>query len=254
MNTGDLLTELRENILHDRSDQVAGVSDRLWSDETLMRYMNEAQRRFARHSLIIRDSTSDATKVTLVAGQDTYVLDPSVLAVISARYATDRVDLARSGHSALGTYRTPDPLFFDPSQLATLQPGKVLAYATDESVSTDDNDSVSVVTLKVYPAPDAAQAGAVIQMRIVRLPMEPLSLEALKATPEIPEDHHLDMLDWAAYLALRIVDHDGGDPQRAAEFRESFDANVKIARTIVMRKLFAPTPWGFGRNGFKWER
>lgn len=254
MNTGDLLSELRENILHDRSDQVAGVTDRLWSDATLIRYMNEAQRRFARKSLIIRDNSSDATKVTLVTGQELYTLDPSVLAVISAKYSTDRNDLARAGHSALGSYTQPDSYFFDPSQLSSLPPGKVLAYSTDETVSADDYDSMSVVTLRVYPAPDVTQNGALLRLRIVRLPMTPLSLAALKAYPEIPEDHHLDMLDWAAYLALRIVDGDGGMPERAAEFRASFDANVKGARDVVMRKLFAPVQWGFGRNGFSWEQ
>lgn len=253
MNTGDLLSELRENILHDRSDQVAGVSDQLWSDDTLIRYMNEAQRRFAMESLVIRDSTSTATSVTLVQGQDEYVLDPSVISVISVKYANDKTDLARAGHSALSTYTQPDTYFFDPSQMASLPPGKVLAFSTDESVSTDDYDSMSVVTMRVYPAPDAANAGQVLRLRIVRLPMDDLSVETPKAVPEIPAIHHLDMLDWAAYLALRMVDRDSEDQQRAEGFRASFEANVKAARNLVMRKLFAPSRWGFGRNGFSWE-
>lgn len=253
MNTGDLLSELRENILHDRSDQVAGVTDRLWSDATLIRYMNEAERRFAREALVIRDSTSEATSVTLVAGQDTYTLHEKVLGVVSAKYQNDNTDLKRAGHSSLSTYTQPDTYFFDTSQLSTMPPGKVLAYSTDESVSQDDGDSMSVVTMRVYPVPDASQAGAVIKLRVVRLPLDDLSIDRPKARPEIPEIHHLEMLDWAAYLALRIVDVDGGNPERAAEFRASFDASVKTARTAVMRKLFAPTPWGFGRNGFTWE-
>ena len=111
-----------------------------------------------------------------------------------------------------------------------------------------------MVTLRVYPAPDAAHAGVLINMRIIRLPMADLSLKALKAYPEVPEIHHLDMLDWAAYKALRIVDVDGGMPERANEFRESFEAHVMDAKNSVMRKLFAPTKWGFGRNGFSWEK
>ena len=62
------------------------------------------------------------------------------------------------------------------------------------------------------------------------------------------------MLDWAAYLALRIVDVDAGMPSRANEFRASFEDHVKNARNSAMRKLFAPLQWGFGRNGFTWER
>ena len=253
MNTGELLTELRENILHDRSNRVAGADDKLWSDVTLMRYMNEAQRRFARKSLIIRDSSSVATVVTLVTGQKIYPLNPAVLAVISAQYQDDVVDLARAGHAALSMYRQTDSYYFDPDQFRNIPPGKPLAVSTDESVAMDDGDSMSVINLRVYPAPDAAYNGKKINLRVVRLPLERLSLRTLKVNPEVPEDHHLEMLDWAAYLALRIVDVDGGMPERADEFRKAFEAHVLEARNSVLRKLFAPTQWGFGRNGFNWS-
>ena len=65
MNLGELLQELRCNVLHDRSDQVAGGSDYLWSDETLVRYIDEAHRRFARRSWIIRDNTSSITNTSI---------------------------------------------------------------------------------------------------------------------------------------------------------------------------------------------
>jgi hypothetical protein len=48
MELSDLLDELRNNILYDRSDSVSGDPDQLWSDATLVRYINEAQRRFAK--------------------------------------------------------------------------------------------------------------------------------------------------------------------------------------------------------------
>lgn len=254
MTLQELLDELRFNILHDRSDRVAGTPDYLWSDATLVRYINEAQRRFARLGLVIRDGTSDVTRITLRSGVDEYPLDQSVLAVLSVRYPGDNADLARAGHAAFDTYRQPDPYYFDPSQLSTLQPGKTLAYSTDEYLYTDDYDSVSVVTLRVYPVPAADQADKVLQMRVVRMPLLDLIPSRMSVVPEIPADHHLEMLDWAAYLALRIVDLDAGAPSRALEFRKSFEENVQRARNNAMRKLFAPLQWGFGRNGFSWER
>lgn len=253
MNLGELLDELRNNILHDRSDRVAGSSDYLWTDATLTRYINEAQRRFARKGLVIRDSkTVDCCQITLVEGVTQYDLHPSVLAVVSARFDTDAVDLRRAGHSLLDTYHPPDTLYFDTSSMVAAAPGAPKVYTTDETLSGDDNDSVSVVSMRVYPAPSAAEVGKKIYLRVMRLPLEKLS--ATLHTPEIPEDHHLEMLDWAAYLALRIVDHDAGDPGRANEFRASFEDHVKTARSNALRKLFAPTQWGFGRNGFAWER
>lgn len=253
MKLAELLDELRVNILNDRSDRTGGSSDYLWTDATLTRYINEAQRRFARKGLVIRDSkTADCCQITLVAGQKEYTLHPSVLAVISARYEDDNVDLARGGHSAFDTYRQPDSYYFDPSQLSSLPPGKPLAFSTDETLEADDNGSISTVVLRTYPTPTADQAGKKLLLRVVRLPLEPL--KSNNSVPEIPEDHHIEMLDWAAYLALRIVDHDAGDPARANEFRASFEDHVRRARTDAMRKLFAPTQWGFGRNGFSWER
>lgn len=254
MNLGDLLTELRENILHDRSDQVDGSSDYLWSDETLVRYINEAQRRFARKALVIRDAvTPQCCQVVVQAGVNEYALDPSVLAVMSVRFQGDNADLARAGHAQFDTYHVPDSYFFDPSQLAVLQPGKPRAFGTDDYISLDGDGRMGAMTLRVYPVPTADYAGQTLNMRVIRLPLDNFHVRQLDVEPELPEDHHIEMLDWAAYLALRIVDHDAGNPQRAAEFRASFEDHIKNARNEVMRKMFTPLQWGFGRNGFSYE-
>lgn len=245
---------LKNNILYDRSDRVAGTPDWLWSDETLIAYINESQRRFARLGLVIRDGSSDVTRVTLQTGVNIYALDPSILAVMSARYPGDNADLARGGHNAFDTYRKPDPYWFDPSMLEQRGPGKPLAYSTDEQVSGDDYDSQSVVNLRLYPVPDVAQNGQVLQLRVVRLPLDELTSANLNAVPEIPRDHHLEMLDWAAYLALRIVDVDAGMPSRAMEFKAMFEENVAKAKNNFLRKTFAPAQWSFGRDNFSWER
>ena len=254
MRLGDLLSELRENILHDRSKQIAGSSDFLWSDTTLIRYINEAQRRFARRTLCIRDkNTPQCCQITTVAGQDEYPLDPSVIAVMSVRMTGDKADLARAGHSAFDTYHMPDNRFFDPGQLDQLSPGKALAYATDETLLENDFGSMGVVSLRLYPMIASPYDKIVGTMRVCRLPLVPLTLDDLDASPEIPRDYHLDMLDWAAYLALRIVDVDAGSPARAQEFKASFEDHVMQARKENMRKMFSPQLWAFGRNGWGYE-
>jgi len=250
----DLLTELRENILHDRSDLVAGTSDRLWSDVTLVKYIDEAQRRFARRTLCITDGTTPQfTQITTVTGQSQYTLDPVVVAVKSARFDTDPLDLLRAGHSQFDTYRTPDDQFFDPLFLARVPPGKPIAWATDEETASDAKGSVGVVRLRLFPLPTPAFAGKVVRLRVCRLPKTRLTAGELTAYPEIPEDYHIPMLDYAAYLALRIVDHEMGDPARASEFLRSFEAHVTEARAEMLRKLFQPHLWGFGRSGWTWQ-
>lgn len=248
MNLGELLSELRDNMLRDRGDQVGGPSDHLWSDETLIRYINQAYFRFAREALCIRDGeTPDVTQVALRANAMMYQLHPSVLAVLSAKVTGDTADLARAGHSDFSGYRTPDTYFFDTAALAVLPPGKPRAYATDEYTSTFEGKQ-GVVTLRIYPTPNDPYD---LRLRVVRLPKAPLV--NAPDVPELPETHHLEMLDWAAYLALRIVDHDAEDVPRAQTFKASFEAACKKARDLAMRKMFAPLQHGFGRNGWSWE-
>lgn len=250
MNLAELLQLLRGSILNDRSDRASGSSDYLWTDETLVTYINEAQRRFAVQGLVLRDaSTDEVTKITLVPGQSIYPLHESVIAVMSARRDGYQADLNRVGHAALGAYRAPSDSWVDPSAVTGLPAGVTLAYSTDEGLSDFDSAMLSQVALRVYPPPAAADT---IRLRVVRKPIQKLVLGADSQTPEIPEDHHIEMLDWAAYLALRIVDDDAGAARRSLEFRASFEQHVKEARTLVMRKLFTPMEWGFGRGGFSW--
>jgi hypothetical protein len=251
MNLGELLDLLRNDILHDRSDRVSGQSDRLWSDKTLILFINEAERRLAREALVIRDnSTPEVCLLRTEPFRREYPLHASVCAVLSARCDGDRADLARAGHSSFDTYHTPDTYFFDPSSLSALPPGKILAWDSDEGVLPDGEGSMGRMQFRSYPAPDGLHA-VPIHLRVIRYPLH--RLRAKHDVPEVPEEHHMDMLDWAAYLALRIVDVDAGMPDRALEFRQSFETHVAEARKVAMRKLFAVANFGFGKNGFSWE-
>jgi hypothetical protein len=247
----ELRDELRNNILYDRSDSVSGDPDQLWSDPTLTRYINEAYKRFAKRSLVIRDNTTPAVvNVTLDEGVTEYTLHASVLAVVSARVSDSAKDLVRTGHSVLNAYTSPDNNTWDLSLLEAMPPGAPLAFTTDETIGDASDTTQSAVVLRVYPEPDADADGTVVKLRTIRMPLADLSGDT--DVPELPATHHLEMLDWAAYLALRIVDTDAGNPKRAAEFAQTFEAHVQAARSMVLRKLFAPQGWGFGRGGFSW--
>lgn len=267
---GALLGELRRGRLHDMSSQVSGAaSDYLWSDDQLVRYLNEAQRRFARRSLCIRDGTTTAVShITTVDGTATspwtleYPLHQSVIAVLSVRLGQDPVtgqwdqcDLKRTGHDALSAYHQPDDRLFNLTMLSRLQPGKPLAWSTDEDIIADPNGSFSVMNLRLYPVVSTAYAGMTATLRVVREPINDLKLDKLEAYPEIPAAHHLDMIDWAAYLALSNVDTDvagAGADVRADKFAARFEMHCQDARREAMRKLFAPPQFEFGQNGWAW--
>jgi hypothetical protein len=254
MTLTDMLDELARHMLRDRSDLMSGPDDYLWSDAQLVKYIDEAQGMLARKGLVIRDaSTASVVEVTLAAGVTQYTLHPSIIAVISAKFSGDVGDLARAGHSAFNSFQRPDPLFIDPAQLSTMPPGKPLAFSTDEQLDAASGKS-GVVSLRAYPEPSAEYDGRVITLRTVRKPLKVLSVDNLEASPEVPDDYHLGLLDWAAYRALRNMDSDAGAVEKADKYKTEFEAMVAQARTDSLRKLFAPLQWGFGRNGFSWEQ
>lgn len=249
MKLSDLLDDLRDNILNDRGTST-GDDDKLWSDATLIRYINEAQRRFAKRSFVIRDSrNTEVVDVTVLEGVTEYDLHPSIIAVISAKIEDATTDLIRVGHTVLGQYTTQNSVIY-PSAFEQASPAAPMAFATDETLVEDDDGTVATVSMRVFPTPRAEDAGTVIKMRVVRMPLDDLTTANRNAIPEVPADHHMEMLDWAAYLALRIVDNDAGNAKRAQEFANSFESHVVEARKLVLSKLYAPQRWGFGRSGW----
>jgi len=260
MTVGDLLDELARNVLRDRSNLISGPDDNLWSDETLVRYMNEAQYRFARRSLALRvdsDDEPDVCEFALVADQQVYVLHPKVAAVISAKYDTDSQDLTCISHQTLsGTWaQGSDGGWIDTAwsqNAATQAPGRPQGYWVDESVQVSDQQTK--VKMKLDRIPTASEAGLKIRMRIARMPLNDLTVDNLDASPEIPSQYQIDMLEWAAYLALRGHDVDTELRSKGEDHKKRFEEVLKEVRNEQIRKMFAPVGWGFGRGGFSWAR
>lgn len=257
MNLGDQLDELRYNILRDRSDLIAGDTDSFWSDETLLRYIKDAERRFARRVLCLRDGvTPQVTQIKLKNGVQTYPLDKSVFGVISANYTPvngQRYDLQRSGHALIVQSSPNEAVVFDPvNPYATqLPPGDPLAYFTDETLVFAQQ---SRVTLSVYPPPATTQDGTILYLRVVRAPLKKYDLNSLGLESEIPEDYQLDVLRWAAYRAQSTWDGDAGAPVPASQHQAAFEDAVKKAVQELKRRMFAQMQFQFGANGYSWPR
>ena len=252
MTLGDLLDELRGNILRDRSDLIAGDSDSLWSDETLLRYIGDGERRFARRTLILRDSTTaEVTQVRLKQGVVTYPLHASVIAVLSAKYDADTFDLQRSGHSLILQYTPPEFLSYDPTVAFTVMQDRPIAFYTDETLTFARRGKV---TLSVYPPPGPQQEGKIVYLRTIREPVCSYTENDLERESEIPEDYQLDVLEWAAYRAMRGYDADAGAPTKAADHKQAFEEAVLKAIKETKLKMFANITVRYGQNGFAWIR
>ncbi|MNX63515.1 hypothetical protein D3C86_945160 [compost metagenome] len=82
-------------------------------------------------------------------------------------------------------------------------------------------------SLGLAPVPTEA---ATLHLQVLRRPLVPLSLNDLDAAPEIPEEYHLDLLEWAAWRALRNHDADlDGDAN---------NIGIVMARSSAHKKRF----------------
>lgn len=259
MTLGEQLSELRYNILRDRSDLIAGDTDSLWSDETLLLYIKDAERRFARRTLLLRDGNTPAITQFLLQGpaagqtqgQVTYPLHPSVLAVISAKFNNKQSDLLRSGHSLVVPSPPSEYMTYDRPLDFNLPPSEPVAYYTDETLVYGLQNRV---TFSVFPAPGADQAGLPINMRVIRLPTTQYNKSCLNRESEIPEDYQLDVLEWAAYRAQRTWDGDAGAPTTSNDHLAAFNDAIARAQKETKSKMFANINFRYGRNGFSYTR
>lgn len=232
----ELVEELRENILRDTSDAVrTDARNYLLDDKSLVRYINDAQNRFATRTLCLREETTPAIcHLQLVAGSDTYTLDPRVVAIYGA--ASSSFHIARSTYSALtGSNR----FALGGGTLMRGQAGRPRWFYTDRETGK----------IGFYPAPDAEFAEDVVVLRVARLPLRQLAVEDMNAVPEIPVEYHLDLLEWAAWRALRNHDNDLENLQKASAHKKAFEDTVgelsRTARRLLMQELqFTPqTNW-----------
>jgi hypothetical protein len=246
----DALDELRGSILRDVTLKKAGPNDQYWTDDALIRYIDEAQRRFARRTFCLRDSLNpDVTQFTIKQTVDTYTLHPKIVFVQSVRVAGDPMDLTRVPHSVSFL---PSDNAADVWTAAVIdRPSHPIAFSTDEGIDLE-HDHAPI--LKLYPTPDAETNNVLVNMRVSRMPLTDLTVDTLQEPLEIPEDYQLDLLEWAAWRALRNWDIDAEDRAKAQQHRTRFDEAVKECRRDVWRKIFQPIKWRFGETAFSYTR
>ena len=252
MNLRDQLDELRTNMLRDTSDLAqGGLDDRLFTDRSLLRYIKDAEMRFARQTMCILDSqTASTSTITLATGVSTYMLHKSVFSVVSARFAGRTVNLNRIGQAAVQDILPLESEMFNDPDVTAANPGEPLAFYTDETTVFAGRGQMTVT---VYPAPSATENGDKVYLRVVRTPITEYSLESASRESEIPEDFQLDVLHWAAYRALSHFDSDKGSSIPADKHKAAFEAAVKDAKLQTRRKTFSPAKIQYGGNGFNWD-
>jgi hypothetical protein len=237
------LSELLDHatqVLDDRAALIDGASDSLWSDEVLCRYFRRAEEIFCEKAWVLKDSTTaSCCSVTLVAGQKDYTLHASILRVLAVRPNDSDIDLVRAGYDTIRPRFTAYPSeFWDVNVQYTDSPGRPIWYTTD----------VANRILRIRPTPRAEDVTSIgtLKLIVARLPITPLSVDTPDSSPEIPEQYHLDLVDYVAGKALMHPNLDSGARREGNDMMRTFYASVRAARASRTETEAAPGLWLFG--------
>lgn len=245
MNLEELLEYTAKQFLDDRTDLVDGDPDELWSDSFLVRQFNQAQRIFARRAWCITEyGETPAGVITLTEGKTLYKLHKSVIRVYDATPDGQDIPLGRADDIAIRSPYPPGMDAWDIGVAASLaggtliNPGAPLVFASDAAWRT----------LRVTPAPSSTQEGLKVYLKIARYHLTDLTLSNTKGCPEIPEEYHMDICEYAAGKALTLPNADADNKAEGRKLLESFNAAVKEARRDRQRAERNGSRWGFASS------
>jgi len=193
--------------LDDLRDSLRGlvddtVSPYLWSDDELDIYLNKAQVEAAdRADLLVEDGNPVYCDISTVIGQAFYEISPLITEVRSVYFNGEKVNKREI------------------SELDTSRP----TWRTDTDTENIYTYYITGSRIRLVPTP--AIVGA-IEMIVKRIPT------VINSVLDIPEKYHLDLLDWAAYLAYTKRDIDTqGDQNPVPNVQATFHEN-KFTKTF----------------------
>lgn len=251
MNLTEMLEYTAGQFLDDRVALVEGDSDNLWSDEYLTRMFNEAQNILCRRSwAIIEYGVAPSGVITLVTGKILYSLHASILRVFDATPSTQTAVLGRADDAQIRdtSLVTPYPAdAFNAVELgtraslaggsATLS-GAPLAFATDAGTRT----------LRVFPPPTSTQNGLKVSLKVARKPITYLSVDTPDGAPEVGDEFHVAICEFAAGKALTLPLVDADQKVEGRRLLAAFDEVVRQARQERIRAEMGSNRWEFSSS------
>lgn len=240
MTLEELLDHISGNVLDDRSDLVSGAPDELFSEATLVRYLNEGQRQFCRKAWpIIDDETASCCEIDLVAEQATYPLHSSVVRVYSVRPNDSDIPLSPLNWALISSQVAPEyPDFLENRFAYSVPSGRPAYYSLDEATRK----------LRIRPKPSADQVTAIVKLklRVARMPITLLSVDDPEGVPEIPEDYHMNLCDFAAGSALSQQNIDADAKKDGRDLLAKFYADLRAAKIDQVVAQRNPARFVFG--------
>lgn len=187
----------------------------LWSEQEFYTYLNEAQYTFVREMGGFADRRSAMTKLNYKAGDQYKKYDPRILYIKGAFDENNKVVTVRNLDNFAGPYFEDDYGMQSLEGLDDSRTGPIRYLITD----------VEEQTIQLYPIPEA---DGYIRLFVYRYPED--KIEGSSSEIELPEQHHLCLLNWVKYKALLKQDAETFDALKAAAFRQAFDMAVVQAK------------------------
>lgn len=200
--------------------------DYLWSDATLYRYIDLAQREFAKRTECFKDFTTEAiVEVDVSANESTVAFDSRIiriekaylrsedteLSVVNANEIADEYDGTTSWKSATGT---PEFLVLDGDSTY----GRLVPIPTV-------NDTLDLFVVR-YPLRAISASYTTLEVKDVR--------------------HQYQLLDWVKHLAYSVNDADVSNPELAQAHATKFLAYCQEARGEFLQKHRRPGTVKYG--------
>lgn len=223
MKAGEII-DIARRYLDDRKET---ASTTLWTDAELLYYLNLAERKFCRDTLLLTDmSTQAITEIAIssTTPQISYILDSRILKIDNARLITKGYHLSRD----IIINIEKDPLW-------DTRVGEPTRYCTDAQRGYITLDRLTSVT-------------DTIKMRVRRLPIQDINDE--NDTPEIPSQYHEYLVECILYHAYMKQDVEAFDMAKAATYLSIFERNLERLKVEEQHYQFTNTSAGFNKAFF----
>ena len=186
-----------------------------WQDEDITDWLNEAQAEAAvRARLLLDDYTPAVCEIAVTAGTDSYALHAKVYEISSAAFTPS------SSTCAIPVYQiSREKLDRDHPQWRSLPRANPCWL-----VQTDTR-----VRLAPMPSTDG-----VLRLEAYRLPLKLLANDMDK--PEIHENHHIHLIQWALYRAFSVPDAEQIDPKRSQDGLDNFERYFGLRPDADLRR------------------
>lgn len=229
------LEELLQRFRFETRDIVGDPNDTLFSNELITQWLNEAQNKFCERTGWIRDyTTDDICLIPLEAGVETYNLHSAIISVLSAIIEGNNYSLRSISMDVIDWNTQRFPTRF-PHEIIQ-EVGEPIYFLTDQSTGE----------IKVFPTPDAEYN---LRLRVMRRPYKMLNTDYDHKSPEIPEQYHFCLVDYACWRAFSSAEIDGFNWDFARGYETKFQTTIREAQREFRRLMNDPVKIVPGSQG-----